>query len=60
MIELNLMGGGLIPTSSEYALVIAEKPDAAKRIAYALGPVHTRRINGLEVFEIEKAFDSKR
>lgn len=54
------MAGSMIPTNSQYCLVIAEKPDAAKRIAHALGSTRTKRINGLEVYEVEQSFDSNR
>ena len=50
----------VIPTSSQFSLVIAEKPDAAKRIAQALGSSRTKRINGFEVYEVEQSFDSNK
>jgi DNA topoisomerase-1 len=43
-----------------YVLVIAEKPDAARRIAYSLGNSRTIKISGIEVFDIPEAFDKNR
>ncbi len=40
-----------------YLLVIAEKPDAAVRIADALGKARRKEIFGAEFLEVEKGFD---
>jgi DNA topoisomerase I len=40
-----------------YRLVIAEKPDAAQRIATALGKASLREMSGIRVFDIPIAFD---
>ncbi|MDH2899602.1 MAG: DNA topoisomerase I [archaeon] len=40
-----------------FKLVIAEKPDAARRIAASLGQSFVRAIRGIEVFDVPLAFD---
>jgi DNA topoisomerase I len=40
-----------------YKLVIAEKPDAARRIAASLGKLVTTEIQGVEIFDVPQAFD---
>jgi len=47
-------------SSSHHALVIAEKPDAAKRIARALGVAVQKKIFGVDYYEVERAFDGSK
>ncbi|MHB1908109.1 MAG: DNA topoisomerase I [Nitrososphaerales archaeon] len=42
-----------------YTLVIAEKPDAARKIASALGSYGQRKMFGVEYFDIPECFDKK-
>ena len=42
-----------------YTLVIAEKPDAARKIATALGPYGQRKMFGVEYFDIPGGFDKR-
>ncbi|MHB8567787.1 MAG: DNA topoisomerase [Nitrososphaerales archaeon] len=43
-----------------YTLVLAEKPDASKRIASALGTPHSRELDGIGYYEVESAFNGCR
>ncbi len=42
----------LSPSSSSYTLVVCEKPDAARRIAQALGDARESRPAGISVFDV--------
>ncbi len=42
-----------------FTLVIAEKPEAARRIAFALGKARAVKINGVEVLQVQSDFLSK-